>query len=208
MSTNGIVIDKHGRLGALVPSAGVSLELGCGNARKHPGAITVDAIDADAVDVVGDIFDVLARIPDGAVQTVYSAHFLEHIADLSGLVRELRRVLAIGGQVVAVVPHFSNPYYYSDPTHIRPFGLYSFSYLARDGLFWRQVPTYERDVAFRLKDVRLTFKAPRPFYMHYLLGRILTLLVNSTRLTQEWYEAFWCWLIPCYEIKVTLVRDV
>lgn len=203
----GPVIDKRGRLAALAPGAGASLELGCGGTRAYRDAVTVDAIDADSVDVVGDVFDVLAKIPAGAIETVYSSHFLEHIADLGRLLGEFQRVLAIGGRLVATAPHFSNPYYYSDPTHVRPFGLYSFSYFARDGLFRRRVPSYGNELSFRLADARLIFKAPRPFYLQHLVGIGLTAVVNSTRLTQEWYEGFWCWLVPCYEVTFVLVRE-
>jgi hypothetical protein len=41
------------------------------------------------VDVVGDIFEVLATVPDGTVDAVHSYHFLEHVAPLDGIVREL-----------------------------------------------------------------------------------------------------------------------
>src|SRR6185312_2948084 len=45
-------------------------------------------------------------------------------------------VLEPGGEFRAVVPHFSNLHFYSDPTHRTFFGLYTFSYLSvrRPGL--------------------------------------------------------------------------
>lgn len=198
--------DKNGKLQALIQARGGVLELGCGPARRHPEAVTVDALDFDGVDVVGDIFEVLATVPDGTVDAVHSYHFLEHVAPLDGIVRELARVLKPGGLLHTVVPHFSNPYFYSDYTHRQTFGLYSFSYLSDDPIFRRRVPRYQVDTGLVLEDVILTFKAPKPFYIRYALRRALGVLVNSSRLTQEWYEAGWTGVFPCYEIDFKVRR--
>jgi SAM-dependent methyltransferase len=200
------VLDRHGKLAALARGGGGVLELGCGPTRRHPEAVTVDALDFDAVDVVGDVFEVLARIPDASLDAVHSYHFLEHVSPLGGLVGELARVLRPGGLLHTVVPHFSNPYFYSDYTHRQAFGLYSFSYLADDPLFRRRVPRYQRDTGLVLEDVRLGFKAPPPFYVRYALRRVLGVIVNCSRLTQEWYEAGWAGWFPCYELDFKVRR--
>jgi SAM-dependent methyltransferase len=200
------VRDKRGRLAALIGAGRGVLELGCGPARRHAEAVTIDALDFDDVDVVGDVFIALRAIPDGCVDEIHSYHFLEHISPLPDVVQEMSRVLRPGGLLHAVVPHFSNPYYYSDYTHRQPFGLYSFSYLAEDRLFRRRVPSYQRDTRLTLEGVRLGFKAPPPFYVRYALRRALGLVVNSSHLTQEWYEAGWTGLFPCYEVDFRLRR--
>jgi len=182
------------------------LELGCGPARRHPEAVTVDALDFDGVDVVGDVFQVLAMIPDSSVDAVHSYHFVEHVEPLSRIVRELARILKPGGLLHTVVPHFSNPYFYSDYTHRQMFGLYSFSYLADDPIFRRRVPRYQLDTGLVLEDVSLGFKAAKPFYIRYALRRAFGILVNSTRLTQEWYEAGWTGWFSCYELDFKVRR--
>ena len=201
-----VVRDKTGKLGELVRGRRGVLELGCGPARRHPDAVTVDALDFECVDVVGDVFTALALVPDGCVDAVHSYHFLEHLDSLSRIVAEIARVLRPGGLLHAVVPHFSNPYYYSDYTHRQAFGLYSFSYLADDRIFRRRVPRYQVEYGLELVDVRLGFKAAPPFYVRYALRRALGACVNSTRWTQEWYEAGWTGWFPCYEIDFTLAR--
>ena len=115
-------------------------------------------------------------------------------------------MLRPGGLLHAVVPHFSNPYDYSDYTHRQAFGLYSFSYLADETMFRRRVPRYQVEYGLELVDVRLRFKAAPPFYVRYALRRALGAVVNSTRWTQEWYEAGWTGWFPCYEIDFTVVR--
>lgn len=198
------VNDRHGKLAQLVRERRGVLEFGCGPARRHPEAVTVDALDFDGVDVLGDVFDVLAALPDACVDAVHSYHFLEHVAPLQRVVRELARVLKPGGLLHAVVPHFSNPYYYSDYTHRQPFGLYSFSYLADDPILHRRVPRYQLDTQLVLEDVSLGFKAARPFYVRYALRRMVGVVVNCSRWSQEWYEAGWTGVLPCYELDFKL----
>jgi hypothetical protein len=41
---------------------------------------------------------------------------------------QIAKDLEQGELIEIIVPHFSNPHYYSDPTHVRFFGLYTMSY--------------------------------------------------------------------------------
>ena len=182
------------------------LELGCGDRKRHPSYIGVDILDYPAVDVVGDAFDVLSSIPDSALAGVYSSHFFEHVGDVQKLLTELARVIRPGGRLDITVPHFSNPYYYSDLTHRRLYGLYSFSYWSVDPLLRRRVPTYQRDLAFELQGVRLRFKSPPPFVVRYALKRMFELLVNVSTWTQEFYEENLSQIVPCYELDFRLMR--
>ncbi len=201
------VRDRSGRLAALAAGADAVLELGCGARKRIAGSIGVDARDLEGVDVVGDVFDVLAAVPDGAIAAVHCSHFLEHVAPLEGLLREVARVLRRGGRLVAVVPHFSSPYYHSDPTHRTPFGLYTFSYVVRDELFARRVPHYAPPLPLRLERVRLRFKSPKAFRLRRALKRPLEALVNLGPYTQELYEELFCWWVPCYEVAFELSRE-
>ena len=196
-------MDKHDILPRI---SGRSIDLGCGPRKRSPSDIGVDAIDYPGVDIVGDAYEVLARVPDGALGGAYSAHFLEHVDDVSRLLHELGRTVREGGVVEIVVPHFSNPYYHSDPTHRTPFGLYTFSYLADGDFFRRRVPSYSRTPDFRVRSVTLQFKSPRPFYGRYAVKRALQTVINATRWTQEFYEENLCYLFPCYELRVQLER--
>ena len=200
------IVDKRGRLATLSSGGPIVLELGCGERKRRAEAIGIDAIDYDSVDVVGDIFDVLAAIPDEAVDEIYSSHFVEHLPDLERLVRELRRVLKVGGRVLTIAPHFSNPYFYSDYTHRAMFGLYTFSYLATDRIYTRRVPHYVKDSGFELLGARLVFKAPRPFYLRHAWRKLVQIVVNSSVVMQECYEGGWCFLLPCYEVEYLVVK--
>ena len=105
-----------------------------------------------------------------------------------------------------IVPHFSNPYYYSDATHRSLYGLYTFSYWAVDETLRRAVPTYQRQLWFELVDVRLIFKSSPPFVGRYALKRLLQRAVNLSTWTLELYEEALCYWLPCYEVDYRLVR--
>lgn len=182
------------------------LELGCGDRKRHPTAVGIDLLDFPGVDVVGDVLEVLKALPDACVQRVWSYHFLEHVDSVSAIMRELGRVCAPGAIVEVTVPHFSNPFFYSDPTHRSAFGLYSMSYFCIDKLFSRSVPKYGLQPLFEVFDVKLFFKSPRPRYIRYALKRLIQAMVNSCSWTQELYEELFSFLCPCYELRYSLVR--
>lgn len=199
------IVEKNGAW-ERIRRGDVALELGCGEQKRNPDAIGVDRRDLPGVDLVGDVFDVLRDMPAASAGAVTSAHFFEHVDDVEGLLREVARVLKPGGRLEVVVPHFSNPYFYSDPTHRRFFGLYTFSYWVTDRIHRRRVPQYGPAVPFELERADLVFKAPRPFYVRWALFRAFGLFFNATVWTRELYEGMLTGWVPCYEIRYRLVR--
>lgn len=202
----GNVTDKHAILDRLSTSSPVILELGCGDRKKNSAAIGIDMLDYSDVDLVGDIFDVLKMFPNSSVTHVSSHHFIEHVSDIDLLMSELARVVKADGIVDFTVPHFSNPYFYSDPTHRIFFGLYTFCYLSRSTLFSRTTPTYQKEFEFSLERVELNFKSTKPFYVRHIIKLVFGLFFNSCRYLKELYEENFCYLIPCYEIQYRLRR--
>lgn len=197
------VADKHGVLRA---ATDLKLDLGCGERKRGEEYLGVDVLDSPAVDLLGEATEALGRLPAGSVACIFASHFLEHVDDLDGLLSEMARVVKPGGEVEIVVPHFSNPYFYSDPTHRRTFGLYSFSYFVARAPLKRQVPRYGRDLPFRLARVSLGFKSTPPFYGRHFFKRLFGLIFNSSRGLREFYEENLCYLVPCYEVRFVLVR--
>lgn len=182
------------------------LELGCGGAKRRQDAVGVDVLDLPGVDVVADALEVLRELPAGSVDSIYSEHFLEHLTDPHALLRESTRVLKPGARFTAVIPHYSNPIFYSDPTHRTFFGLYTFGYWIRETPFRRQTPHYEQPLPLRLETVRFGFKAGRPFPVRHALVMLLGSWVNLSRWTQEFYEFHLCWILPCWEVRFDLMR--
>lgn len=198
--------DKQGKLANALRGGTVELELGCGNRRYHPKAVGIDQLDYDCVDVVGDLFEVLGSIGDGTVDAIRSSHCFEHIANVQGLLDESARVLKPGGILDIKVPHFSNPYFYSDLTHRNAFGLYSLSYFASDSVLKRRVPQYQRHLALTLSSVDLIFKSTRPFYVRHGIKLVIGKILNLNTFTREFYEENLTYLFPCYEIRYLLEK--
>ncbi len=73
---------------------------------------------------------------------------------------------------------FSGPYFYFGPTRPRSFGLYTFSYRAKDELFRQRVPQYGVAPRFELVDVRLDFDSPFP--MRAMIKRAIGSIFNMT----------------------------
>jgi len=200
------LIDKHSLLSNLNSRGPVTVELGCGPRKRYPGSIGIDAIDFENVDIVADAAEALRAFPPGSVDLVTSSHFLEHVPDVSQFIEEMVRVVRPGGRIEVVVPHFAHPYFSSDPTHRHRFGLYTFSYLAEDGILRRGVPSYVRRHDLHLRSVDLVFKSTRPFYGRHVLKRMVGWIFNSCRYMQELYEENFCYVFPCYEIRYVLEK--
>lgn len=199
-----MIHDKKNLLADLSQRENVILELGCGSRKRIEGAIGIDALDFGCVDIVGDIFEVLKTIPAASVDSIHSFHFFEHVSDFQGLLGEMARVLKSGGELEVVVPHFSNPYFYSDPTHKTFFGLYTFSYYANESLFVRKVPNYQHAIQFDLIEVDLIFKSSRHFFIRHGIKKVFGFIFNSCGYLKEFYEENLSHVFPCYEIRYKL----
>lgn len=183
----------------------VILELGCGR-KKMPGAIGVDKIDLPGVDIVADMENGLDFIPTASVDEIYALNCLEHIRSFEKLMREIVRVLKKGGRTIVHVPHFSCPYYYSDPTHTRFFGLYSFYYFVdQKHQLKRKVPDYYFDTKIRIISQRLIFDSP--FLFRKIIKRSMGVILNLSRSLQEFYEENLCYIFPCYGIEVIFTKE-
>jgi len=183
----------------------VILELGCGPGKKT-GHIGIDIVDLPHVDIVADLENGLPFLPSDSADVIHANSILEHIRNFEPLLREITRVLRKGGQARIFVPHFSNPYFYSDYTHQRFFGLYTFYYFARkEHQLTRTVPIFYSDVRIRIISRKLVFKSP--FRGRNIFKKIIQGLVNLSGYTQEFYEENLCYLVPCYGLRLVITSD-
>jgi hypothetical protein len=188
------------------PAPALRVNLGCGNKRRE-GFLGVDVGDFPAVDVRQDVLEYLRSLPDASVAEVYSRHFLEHLEPpaLQELLAQVDRVLQPGGRVHFIVPHFSNPYYHSDPTHRQAFGVHTFSYLCEHTCLHRHVPAYARRAGWSLTAVKVGFL---PYERWHLFGRRLPMLsdwlnkvVNRKVKRIELFERYLCGMLSIYEVE-------
>jgi len=194
-----IKIDLEQRFNSGEP---IIVNIGCGK-RKKPGQIGIDCVDLPDIDVVTDIEKGLPFLPDGSVDEIHCRSVLEHVVNLEHSLREIMRVLKKDGKAYIAVPHFSNPYYYSDPTHVRFFGLYSFYYYVNpEYQLRRKVPHYYSDIRLRILSQKIVFRSE--FGIFGFLKKAFGKIINLTRLLQEYYEENLTYIIPAHAIEVTV----
>lgn len=165
----------------------LKLDLGAGGPSGRQGFYSVDMLPLEGVDIAADLNQPLDELPDNSVGEICTRHALEHIANLLGLMAEIHRVTRPGGRIEITVPHFSNAYGFSDPTHVRFFGLYSMYYFVDpENQPPRKVPAFYSPARFRVESILLDF------YYDDFLDRLLTplvrRLVNRSLRWQEFYE--------------------
>ena len=182
----------------------IIIKLGLGEKKSHPQAIGVDIIKKSSAYIVCDLNKGLSFISDNVVDKIIAHHVIEHVENLENLMKEIFRILKIQGIFEGTVPHFSNPYVYSDYTHNKFFGLYTFNYFSKKHFFKREVPLYYNDINFKIKDIKLIFRSP--FRGRNLFKRFLTFLVNKNKYFQEFYEENLIYIFPCYEIYFELEK--
>ena len=178
----------------------VIVELGCGR-KERPGRITIDKADMPHVNIVADIEEGLGFLPDKSIDEIHCRSVLEHIENFQHLMSEIVRVLKDAGTAHIFVPHFSNPYYYSDFTHTRFFGLYTFYYFVESkGQLKRKVPDYYTNLRIRVISQRLVFRSA--FKLLNPGKKLFGWLVNRHHLVQEFYEENMCYAFPCHGIEI------
>lgn len=181
----------------------IILELGPGEKKFSPETIGIDIVQKESVDIIWDLNKGFSFIEDNVVDKIISHHVLEHIENLEFLMKESFRILKKNGVFERTVPHFSNPYFYSDYTHNKFFGLYSFNYFYNENnYFHRQVPLYYYDIRFMVEEIKLIFRSP--FRIRNKVKEIFTKIVNGSNFFKEFYEENLVYIFPCYEIYFRL----
>jgi len=178
----------------------VIVELGCGP-KKRAGTLGIDVVDLPGVDIVTDLERGLPFLPNNSVDEIHCRSLLEHIENFQLLMREIVRVLKKHSKAYIFVPHFSNPYYYSDYTHKRFFGLYTFYYFVdTKQQLRRKVPVFYTDIRINIVSQRLIFRSP--FGFRRQVKKLFGFIFNCHSSLQEFYEENLCYLLPCHGIEI------
>ena len=171
----------------VVKNASLRLNLGGGN-KSIDGFINVDCIDLPSVDIVADLNCPLTFVPDNTCDEIFSHHCFEHINNFIGLMSEVHRVTKKGGKIEFTVPHFSNPFGYSDPTHVRFFGVFSMLYFVPQD----KQPQNRRVQDFYFKEKFEILRVQVEFYgltrADRFLSKYLGPVINRSWLSLEFYE--------------------
>lgn len=182
----------------------VAIEFGSGD-RPRDGFFHIDLVEMDRVDVVADLNDPLSCFPDDSVIEIYAHHVLEHVRNFIQLMQEVHRVCMRDSTVTIVVPHYSNQLAYSDPTHVRFFGLYTMCYFVERVFqpFKRKVPDFYIKEKFLLCEVVDDFE-PKNTFLGRLFTRRVQLFINANPKRQEFYERYLCRFFPVASVRYVL----
>lgn len=142
-----------------IPPISRVVDLGCGT-MKEKGSVGLDIAHVSGIDVQCDIFKAIP-LRDHSVDMVWAHQFFEHIPHQIGtqkedglfcVLREVRRILKIGGILRLDVPHAYYPGAFWDPTHTRFFLPQTFNYFE---------PEYSlghySNIKFRVLALRLSY---------------------------------------------------
>lgn len=177
----------------------IRLDLGSGG-KQRPGFYAVDHLMLPGVDIIADLNQAFSLLPDNSVCELYSRHTLEHVQQFLPLMREIHRVCRADAVIEIIVPHFSNVYGFSDPTHVRFFGLYTMNYFvaAEDQPRLRRVPAFYTDVRFAVDSIRFEFY--RQGRIDRVLADVFEKLVNRSLSWQDFYERRLCHVFHAWQL--------
>lgn len=188
-------------------SNSIKLDLGC-SYHKLPGYIGLDILVSSGVDVVTDAR--LMPFPDSSVSEVYSRYALEHIPDNLKVISELWRVCKDGAELRLILPHFSNPAFHDDLTHVYKYSTRTFEHYDHDMHELTGHPNYLPEVNIKLKKTELRWWPPQVIERKSGLKKIVLKSVNSIINTLAnahpfLCERLWCsWVGGFYEVDFTL----
>jgi SAM-dependent methyltransferase len=159
------------------------LDVGCGR-NKYPGAIGVDRNPNTSADVIADVDHYPLPFADNAFREIRAIHVIEHVTDVIRTMEEFHRLLAPGGEVVIVTPHYTDYSSFCDPTHRWHLNTFSLRYFGDDhgGFGYYSAAKFE-EISVRVRLLAL---------WRYL-G--LELLVNSSRRFRRFWEFYLCYIV-------------
>lgn len=179
------------------------LNLGCGTDIR-PGWVNLDSSSAiPGVDVVHDLDTLPLPFPSERFTHILAQDVLEHLQDPVGTLRELHRILRVGGRLTIRVPHFTSRNNWTDPTHRNRFAIEWFDFFVQ-GSRRKQERPYYFDFAFsRCVEERITFEGVTPWT---LWNPVLGWLVNGSRRLRSAYERTPLRVFPADNIVVVLEK--
>jgi SAM-dependent methyltransferase len=184
--------------------AKLRLNLGAGGV-DSAGRYALDHLELPGIDIIADLNLPLELLPDDSVSELVSSHTLEHVTNFLPLMQEIHRIVTPDGRIEIIVPHFSSPFGYSDPTHVRFFGLYTMYYFVdeEDQPSLRKVPPFYTSIRFRVENVEIHFYNWGTFLRAWL-GPWMTRFWNKTAKRRHFYESHLAYFYPADEMRYVL----
>lgn len=192
----------------------VILNLGCGKTRI-PHSVGVDSVAIERyVDIVHDLNMTPYPFSDNYADEIHFYHVLEHLNNPIQKLEELYRILKPNGILCMRVPHFSSMGAFTDLTHIRPFGYFSFDCLEKE--HYHHFYTNAQFKIIKKKIKYLGLYPNRGVYEKYIhqnqcvwvarpFVRLLNFLINASPIV---FERVWCyWVGGAMEVSLILQKQ-
>ena len=165
-----------------------ALNLGCG-LKRISEAVNVDITRETNPDVIHDLNQMPWPLPADHFREVLAYDVIEHLEDFIAALEEIHRVCSHGAVVRITVPHFSCANAYTDPTHRRLFGYFSFDYV-----------TGASEIQF-YTQARFKKLSSRMIFYPSLLNKLVWRLANRYPAA---YERRWAWMFPAWYLYIEL----
>ncbi|MFA6888333.1 MAG: class I SAM-dependent methyltransferase [Candidatus Woesearchaeota archaeon] len=175
------------------------LNLGCGE-KILKGYVNIDIIPLQGVNIVHDLNKTPYPFKDNEFEEVYVDNVLEHLDNMSKIIKEIYRILKPNGKAIIKVPHFTSHDTWAHPQHTRAFAYDSFDFFVEGT--WR----YKKDgrcFPFTFKKIKrkLIFeKGLHPLNWH---NYVIELIANIIPI---WYEKTPLRIFPASSIEVVITK--
>lgn len=159
------------------------MDVGCG-INKYPGSIGLDRNTSTRADIIADLDHFPFPFADSSFSQVRAIHVIEHVADVIRTMEEFHRLLAHGGRVFIVTPHYTDFSSFCDPTHRWHLNSFSLRYFGEDDAGYG----YYSKAKFREISTHVKLLA-----LWRYLG--FEFLVNHSKRFRKFWEFYLCYLI-------------
>ncbi len=165
------------------------LDVGCGS-NPYEGAIGMDYNPRTNADVIHDLDDFPYPFEDNEFDLVVSRHVVEHVPNVIRFMEELHRITRPGGRIRLITPHYTNPDWAGDPTHLHPLNSYSFISFLSD----KQVFEFYTDVEMKQISAYVSLlNLWKAFGFEFLVN--LDEKYKSMRFFRRFWEQYLCYMI-------------
>lgn len=152
----------------------IKLNLGCGK-KKYSDFVNVDVNPRVRPDIIVDLNHFPWPFKDEIADYVLMDNVIEHLDDVIGVVKELYRILKMGGIAEIRVPYWLSKGAHEDPTHKHTFSEKSFDFL-KEGYI---TDFYTSDIKFDVKVERIWGFGKKFKIIRKLIGDELASLIPN-----------------------------
>lgn len=170
------------------------LELGAGKnpyiGGKNEKVIHLDIKKFPHIEVVHDLNIFPYPFKKNEFDEIIARHVLEHLDDLTKVMKELWRILKPSGILKIWVPYFASPSAYTDLTHKHFFTLKSFDY-------WDENTDIGKSLGYEIGNVK--FKVIKRELHFHRICKLLGIDLLAKRFSNI-YESYLSRIFPAYEV--------